>query len=365
MNAISWLGIASPRWIYDEIAHRNMPILAVGSLSIMPLIIMLEYFLFAGLPSPIMGFDEAMSKHPTTASMFGVVCVVSTFVMLGVFVFAVICIRRKEYHPYISMALTVVFAFIVIMLIGIMISGYSHDRQLLLFASLCFLIAGLLVLVPIVSMLFFVMAFSLLGFTFSASGVMNSIIATDLVYLAFVDMIVSGVIYTLFVRYVARGREVADKSRRDELTGAKNRHYLRDDFSNYIGSDVYVLLCDVDNFKYYNDSFGHDIGDDLLKQFFFALREVFGDECTYRYGGDEFLVVSPEFGERELKKKLDRLEHQMRQIELEGEKANVTLSGGLVAGTAVNQDSFREMMHEADENLLEAKRQGKNRIIGL
>ncbi len=68
---------------------------------------------------------------------------------------------------------TIVFAFLTVMLIGIMMSGLTHDRQLLLFASLCFLIAGLFVLVPIVSVVYFIMAFALLSGTFVASGAMT------------------------------------------------------------------------------------------------------------------------------------------------------------------------------------------------
>lgn len=363
-TVISWLGVTSPKWMHVAIAQRNIPIITVGSIVVALFAGMLAFCLLTGVPCPVDGFDEASHETPGTAQRYLAVALVDIVVLVGMFVYGLMYIRRKWRHPRAVAVLSAVFALLMAALWGIAESGVSPAQQVLIFASIQFLAAGLLVFDPLVSILYFTISFFLFGFMLDGSGQMMPKDRSNLVYLAVLDIIVSWVVYSLFVRGAVREQEISEESRRDELTGAKNRHYLREDFPLYRGVMLFVMLCDVDNFKHYNDCYGHDTGDRLLREFFFALREAFGDEATYRYGGDEFLVVAAGFDNAEFNRGLRAINQQLEHMSVGDEKGGITYSGGYVCGPVEDDASFREMLHKADARLLEAKRAGKNRVIG-
>ena len=84
------------------------------------------------------------------------------------------------------------------------------------------------------------------------------------------------------------------KSRTDALTTLLNRYALRNDFPGYINQKLSLALIDLDSFKQYNDNYGHEYGDKVLEKTGKKLRHVFHDyeDHCYRYGGDEFLIIS-------------------------------------------------------------------------
>ena len=106
--------------------------------------------------------------------------------------------------------------------------------------------------------------------------------------------------------YIARLKEdnakLEEATVRDSLTGARNRFALRRDYDSYIDKDIHLLMFDIDDFKKINDGYGHAIGDYLLKKTSDALVNNFGKESVYRYGGDEFLVITDRYNEKEYKK---------------------------------------------------------------
>lgn len=81
----------------------------------------------------------------------------------------------------------------------------------------------------------------------------------------------------------------------DRLTGLYNRqglYYKIDEFVQKGVKDICVAYIDLDNFKYYNDSFGHDIGDIVLEKVAVALKNICTEnDVAVRYGGDEFLIL--------------------------------------------------------------------------
>jgi len=108
---------------------------------------------------------------------------------------------------------------------------------------------------------------------------------------------------------VTERRELEDQIRfqatHDYLTGLPNRYLFYDRFSQAIAyarrkkRKVSLLFIDLDNFKVVNDTYGHDVGDDLLKEAAERLRKVFREMDTIcRLGGDEFTVILPETGDR-------------------------------------------------------------------
>lgn len=151
---------------------------------------------------------------------------------------------------------------------------------------------------------------------------------------------------------------------RDSLTGVKNRFALRRDYDTYHEMDIHIMMLDIDDFKKVNDRYGHSVGDYLLKKTGDALLDIFGAEYSYRYGGDEFMVIYPDIPEEEFKKLVGSLEEQLEEIYLEDKKLPVHFSAGYVFGKNILQDDLRLMLRAADELLYKAKKTGKNTFIG-
>lgn len=149
--------------------------------------------------------------------------------------------------------------------------------------------------------------------------------------------------------------ELEEASTVDVLTGVRNRYSLRRDYDQIVmgGQELLVLMLDVDDFKGVNDTHGHEAGDELLERLGTTLTELYGKEHAYRYGGDEFLVITPVDRER-LTGQLGELVARMQPI---------GISGGYVLGTPRTIGELRHMMHKADEALYASKRAGKGSIL--
>ena len=93
----------------------------------------------------------------------------------------------------------------------------------------------------------------------------------------------------LFYEAIEHGYEMAH---RDELTGLPGRRTLKE-LMSHLGGRYAVAMCDVDNFKAFNDTYGHDAGDQVLKFVASMISRVRGGARAFRYGGEEFTVVFP------------------------------------------------------------------------
>ncbi|KEO90202.1 hypothetical protein EH31_08925 [Erythrobacter longus] len=165
---------------------------------------------------------------------------------------------------------------------------------------------------------------------------------------------------------VANVRELERLGRRDTLTNLPNRSALRRDIANLAqsGEEVALAVFDLDGFKLINDRFGHEEGDELIKQYAVLMQELIGDEARcYRLGGDEFasLASGPLAGtilEGLCRKILDRLQAPIGVGERE-------LAIGASVGLATITTDFSldpaELMRRADVAMYMSKRSGKMR----
>lgn len=149
----------------------------------------------------------------------------------------------------------------------------------------------------------------------------------------------------------------------DAVTTTRNRYAFRRDYGNYKGRDVCLLMLDIDKFKRTNDTYGHAVGDFLLKRMGESMRAQFGDEHCYRYGGDEFLVVCPEVAPDDFIARIEKLREAVASIRIENADIVIRFSAGCVYGSAARPDDLRLMIRHADFNLYEAKDGGKNRTV--
>ena len=152
----------------------------------------------------------------------------------------------------------------------------------------------------------------------------------------------------------------------DELTQLRNRFALRQDYPHFAetADKLHVLVLDVDDFKGINDTYGHAWGDEALKGVGQALSKAFGAEHAYRYGGDEFLVIVPKWSKDAFVAASESAREEMLRLSVGADERKVRFSGGYVYGTPSLQADLRLMIHQADQNLYQAKASGKNVIVG-
>lgn len=170
--------------------------------------------------------------------------------------------------------------------------------------------------------------------------------------------------FWLMHRTELENRVLEKESRTDELTGLGNRTGLREDFPSFAGNQVIMIMMDLDNFKLYNDRYGHRFGDEVLRKTGQYIQKVFqplAGKC-YRYGGDEFLVILQDISIPLLDKQLELLRTGYMSLFSDGQPH--TLSIGYSYGRAENESMLRAALSLADENLYVSKAAGKNQISG-
>jgi diguanylate cyclase (GGDEF)-like protein len=157
----------------------------------------------------------------------------------------------------------------------------------------------------------------------------------------------------------------------DALTGLYNsRHFFNRateeiERSNRYGSPLSLILLDVDNFKRYNDTYGHLEGDQVLAGLAEVIQsKIRGADSAYRYGGEEFIVIFPETEPSEAKVVAERLRASFEATvfsPLPGEEARTSISIG--GGCYRPEEGLAAFVKRVDEAMYRAKNCGKNRVV--
>lgn len=146
----------------------------------------------------------------------------------------------------------------------------------------------------------------------------------------------------------------------DVLTGAYNRRYFEEEVKN-IGKAVGVAIIDLDDFKVYNDTYGHSVGDIALSTTASVIRQcIRKSDILIRYGGDEFLLVLPEVKDDILDEKLQQIQRKIHATEIPG-YPDIHLSVSI--GGIVSEDgSVEDAVAKADRLMYHAKNK-KNMVV--
>jgi two-component system cell cycle response regulator len=159
----------------------------------------------------------------------------------------------------------------------------------------------------------------------------------------------------------------------DTLTGLPNRRYMTTHAAPLVqraaegGGPVSALLVDIDHFKRINDTFGHDVGDEVLKEFAIRLAtNVRGIDLACRFGGEEFVVLMPDTMLADALRIAERLRLHVAGTPFRApglaEPLAVTISIG-VACTQDGRDTPEALIKRADEAVYEAKTHGRNQVV--
>jgi diguanylate cyclase (GGDEF)-like protein len=162
------------------------------------------------------------------------------------------------------------------------------------------------------------------------------------------------------------------QSIRDGLTSLFNRHFMEIALDRELRRAVRqqrslaVLMLDVDHFKSFNDTFGHEAGDTVLREVAETMRQtVRNEDIVCRYGGEEFVIILPEITLEDAIERAELVRRMVSELRLRfrGETLReVTISIG-VALYPQNADSLEQLLRIADRALYEAKHQGRNRVV--
>ncbi|MBD3368845.1 diguanylate cyclase [Candidatus Fermentibacteria bacterium] len=168
--------------------------------------------------------------------------------------------------------------------------------------------------------------------------------------------------------------KVWEMAQRDRLTGLRNLRFFEDrlkeelDRATRYDYPLSLIMMDIDDFKHYNDSFGHPMGNVLLRKVASAIRYALRDvDILVRYGGEEFVCLLPMTGEREAAEIAERIRRKVLQanddIPHASEQPRQCVSVSLGVSTFLTDVQDREkLLDVADQRMYAAKKAGKNQV---
>lgn len=162
------------------------------------------------------------------------------------------------------------------------------------------------------------------------------------------------------------------QSIRDPLTGLYNRRYLEESLMREVcraartQQSVGVIMLDVDHFKQFNDTFGHEAGDAVLRELgMFLHNNIRGGDIACRYGGEEFTLILPEASIEDTRRRAEQLRVDIKHLNIQYRRqplGAITLSFGVACFPAHGETS-EALIRAADAALYRAKAEGRDRVV--
>ena len=160
----------------------------------------------------------------------------------------------------------------------------------------------------------------------------------------------------------------------DALTGLLNRRVFNKEIETFcsnpsLSRNFSILMIDIDNFKAFNDDFGHQLGDQVLK----VIAKRIADSCqegeqVFRYGGEEFVLILPNKTFTTARQNAESIRRAIERLSIRDKRSgkridNITVSIGVSEN--IPRDSSSDILTRADLQLYEAKRLGRNRVMPM
>ena len=175
-------------------------------------------------------------------------------------------------------------------------------------------------------------------------------------------------------RQVELRHELEHLATTDTLTGAMNRRHLHDSLHHEIKrslrqkSPLAILFLDIDHFKFINDTYGHGVGDEILKQFALTIRRNLRSTDLFgRYGGEEFILALTDTNEEQAKQVAEKVRKNIaaQRFPHKGKNIMYTISIGIAIFNdfAVTTACCEKIIQQADACLYKAKEWGRNQTV--
>jgi diguanylate cyclase (GGDEF)-like protein len=217
----------------------------------------------------------------------------------------------------------------------------------------------------------FSMVLNYYSFSYLHQEIFPNVVMGDFVFLVLFGVFATAFLLT-FIRMTLRlwqeAREANDKLQElayyDPLTSAANRLLLKKEFEDRKDRNVEsiaLLFLDMNNFKYINDTYGHDVGDQLLEKVVSRIRgELQDSSLLCRLGGDEFVVLLSDIGKRKLVALSEQIQSALQEpISIHQHNIKVSASIGISYTTEIANADLESMIRVADGDMYDAKRRGK------
>lgn|GEM_PF-1664952 len=189
------------------------------------------------------------------------------------------------------------------------------------------------------------------------------------IYEILTQLVILSLMFIVSDRFIRDYHRVVNVANVDQLTGLYNRVHL-DDFCTRLDElwnrgrieNLSVIMIDIDHFKRINDTYGHNVGDEVLQQMAKTVRSSCrGSDTVYRLGGEEFLVVCFE----PLPSAMELAERIRQQVSADP-GMEVILNGGITVSLGVAEwktgEHRKELLERADANLYQAKKNGRDQV---
>lgn len=275
-------------------------------------------------------------------------CAVFSFIS---FVLSRIMMKNKKLSHIISLIFKIsVYTIYTIWGVYSDMRHYVVGDQMLTFHTIQLLMVCFMQFEPFISVILVTAAYSGLYMAAYAARSAAGIETTNFVLLAILSAVSMCVRYHTHLYLVRKEEQLKEISHRDALTGLRNRLALEEDAKIVHGTAMAAYMIDIDYFKEFNDHYGHVVGDEILKETGTILQKLYPEALCYRYGGDEFLVLSKGEG-------TNNYTGEEYEFEKETSKGTckINLSIGKAKAEPQSYDEVFDLISTADAKLYKVK----------
>ena len=227
---------------------------------------------------------------------------------------------------------------------------YVVGDQMLTFFIIQMLMVCFIQFEPLISIVLVTAAYSGLFMAAYAAREAAGIEITNFILLAVLSAVSMCIQYHMQLYLVRKEERLEEISHRDALTGLRNRLCLEEDAKRMHGSPITAYMIDIDYFKEINDHYGHVAGDEILKETGTILQRLYPEAFCYRYGGDEFLVLSKGEGTHNYTGE----EYEFTKQSPKG-AVKINLSIGCAKAEPQSYDELFDLISTADAELYKVK----------
>ena len=298
-------------------------------------------------------FDHAAMASIKSVSFCMVLCLV------GVICAVIMAQKDNVSHAFVAVFGGCYYLLLSSWAIDVSIRNYKNNEMILTFFAVQLLMVCFAPTRPVLGFVFATYIYTVLYLSLynidGASGI------NIFNYVMLLAVTITGMIVRFYSEKVASERSVElaksyeqlfYNNRHDGLTGLRNRKALEEDVPKVINSHVSVYMIDVNYFKTINDTYGHTVGDKVLYEAAKSLKKIFADARCYRYGGDEFLIIS-NAGELYAE---DTFRFRVPEIP----DKDILLSVGHAEGDPQDHEALFRLISDADKQLYEIKARTHN-----